>query len=151
MNLDNSHADLTPVAMPHTPAAPAKQPVASHTFERDVDYILNDCFFAIGQVVGTRKTVEYDAVLWWREHYRSKFLRAMEAFGNRWSMDRQNVTGVAMLFGERAVRYAADAESISLAAFQQAAADVERYCQLHSKRRARSCGGPATEIGRAHV
>ena len=68
----------------------------------------------------------------------------MAAFGDRWSVDRQNVTGVAMMFGERAVRHAGVAESISLAAFQQAAADVERYCVLHSTRRARRDGVQTT-------
>jgi len=26
-------------------------------------------------------------VVWWRDHYRMKFLRAMEVFGNRWLQD----------------------------------------------------------------
>ena len=123
-----------------SPTASDVSPSVFGDLEEAVEYILDDCFFAIGQVVGMRKTVEYQAVLWWRDHYRAKFLRAMTVFGNRWSTDRQNVTGVAMLFGERAVRYAAGTESIDLAAFKRAAADVERYCQLHSTRRARRDG-----------
>src|SRR5476649_287611 len=29
--------------------------------ERTVNYVLDDCFFTVGQVVGTRKALEYDA------------------------------------------------------------------------------------------
>jgi hypothetical protein len=123
-----------------SPITSGLSPSVFGDFEEAVEYILDDCFLTIGQVVGMRKTVDYEAVLWWRDHYRAKFLRAMIAFGNRWSTDRQNVTGVAMLFGERAVRYAGEMESIDLAAFKRAAADVERYCQVHSARRARREG-----------
>jgi hypothetical protein len=126
-------------------AAVSQTRAASTGFEAAVDYILDDCFFAIGQVVATRKTLEYDAVLWWRDHYRAKFLRAMAAFGNRWVADRERVTGAALLFGERAVGYAGESPTIDKAAFQRAAADVERFCQLHSKRRARSAGDPVTD------
>lgn len=129
-------------------AIATSEPVSPAEQERAVDYILDDCFFAVGQVVGTRKTVDYDAVLWWRDHYRAKFVRAIRAFGNRWQADRQNVTGVALMFGERAVRHAGESASIDLSAFQKAAADVERYCQLHASRRARRCAGPSDSIER---
>jgi hypothetical protein len=108
--------------------------------EHAVDYIVDDCFFTIGQVVGTRKTLDYAAVIWLRDHYRARFLAAMRAFGNRWLDDRDNVTGVAFLLAERATRHAGDASSIDLEAARRAAADVERYCTLHSGRRARTMG-----------
>jgi len=108
--------------------------------ERAVDYVLDDCFFTVGQVVGTRKTLEYDAVVWWRDHYRVKFLGAMRAFGDRWQRDRDNVTSVAFMLAERAVRYSGDAESIDAISAQRAAVDVERYCELHSRRAARARG-----------
>lgn len=106
--------------------------------ERDVEYVVDECFFTVGQVVGMRKTVEYEAVIWWRDHYRAKFLAAMRAHGNRWSSDRASVTAVAIMLAERAVRYAEGRSSIDSEAAQKAAADVERYCQLHAHRRARS-------------
>jgi hypothetical protein len=102
--------------------------------ERAVDFILDDCFFTVGQVVGMRMTIEYEAIVWWRDHYRAKFLAAMCAFGNRWGEDRQNVTGVAFLLAERAVRYAGGRASIDIESARKAAADVERYCQLHARR-----------------
>lgn len=108
--------------------------------ERAADCILDDCLFAMGQVVGMRMAIDYDAVIWIRDRYRAKFLRAMDAFGDRWPSDRDNVASVAFMMGERAVRYAAGHPSIDLEAVKRAAADVERYCQLHSKRRARAQG-----------
>ena len=80
--------------------------------ERQVEYVVDDCFFTVGQVVGMRTTVDYDAVIWWRDHYRAKFLAAMMAFGNRWLQDRSNVTSVAFMLAERAVRYAEGKPSI---------------------------------------
>jgi hypothetical protein len=118
-------------------------------YERAVEHVVDECFLATGQAVGMRMTVDYDAVLFLRDHYRAKFLAAMKAFGNRWAQDRQNVTSVAMLFGERAVRYAEGRESIDLDSVRKAAADVERYCKLHSRRAARASG--YTEGGVARI
>jgi hypothetical protein len=108
--------------------------------EREVEYIVDDCFFTVGQVVGMRTTVDYEAVIWWRDHYRARFLAAMTAFGNRWLQDRSNVTSVAIMLAERAVRYAEGKPSIDCDAARQSAADVQRYCELHSRRAARSRG-----------
>lgn len=115
----------------------------SVALERAVEFIVNDCFFAVGQAIGMRTTVEYDAVIWWHDHFRAKFLNAMGEFGNRWLVDRQNVTAVAFMLGERAVRYAEGRPAIDIDAAQQAAADVERYCKLHSRRIARTMGDDA--------
>jgi hypothetical protein len=137
-----------PQLVPPTTAGFTLDPVLSREqaagLEAAVEYVVDDCFFTVGQVVGLRKTVEYDAVIWWRDHYRAKFLGAMRAFGNRWLQDRQNVTGVAMMLAERAVRYSGDRASIDLDSAMKAAADVERYCKLHS-RRARRARGDASE------
>lgn len=116
--------------------------------ERAVDYVVNDCFFTVGQVVGTRKAIDYEAVIWWRDHYRRRFLGAMRAFGNRWLADRENVTGVAFLLAERATRYAGDAASIDVNAARKAAADVERYCQLHATRHPRAMGTANEDVER---
>jgi hypothetical protein len=122
------------------PTAPASRPTGPDIaeLEQAVEYVVDDCFFTVGQVIGMRMTVDYDAVIWWRDHYRARFLAAMKAFGNRWLQDRQNVTGVAMMLGERAVRYAGERGSIDLESAMKAAADVERYCKLHSRRAARA-------------
>lgn len=110
-----------------------------------VNDILVDCLFAVGQAVGMRKTLEFGAVQWWRAHFSEKFLRAISVQGNRWEMDRDAVSSVAMLFGERAVRYAGDADSISVAALQQAAADVERYCRTLATRQTRAMSSGSSE------
>jgi len=112
--------------------------------ERAVEFIVDDCFFAVGQSIGMRKTMEYDAVVWLHDHFRAKFLGAMTEFGNRWMTDRDNVTAVAFMFGERAVRYAGDRDAIDLDSARQAAADVERHCKLHARRMRRSNGDDAS-------
>ena len=69
----------------------------------DVDYILTECFLAVGQAVGPDKTVDFDAVTWWHDHFRSKFLSAMRHYGNRWLEDRENVTAVGCIQAMAAV------------------------------------------------
>lgn len=108
--------------------------------EEAVDYIVDECFFAVGQAVGTTKALDAEAVRWWRRHYRTRFLQAMARFGNRWTLDRDKVAAVGRLLAVRAIRYAGDCPSISVQAARQASADVEQYCTLHSRRQARSLG-----------
>ena len=45
--------------------------------EEAVQYVLADCFFAVGQTIGMRMTVDYEAVVWWHDHFRAKFVAAM--------------------------------------------------------------------------
>jgi uncharacterized Ntn-hydrolase superfamily protein len=125
--------------------------VDGHELERQVEYIVDDCFFAVGQVVGMRTTVDYEAVIWWRDHYRHKFLAAMTACGNRWSQDRSNVTSVAIMLAERAVRYAEGKPSIDVEAARKAAADVERHCELHARRAARRQGLDPTDTAATRI
>ena len=99
-----------------------------------VEYVLADCFCAVGQTIGMRITVDYDAVVWWHDHFRAKFLAAMRRHGNRWLRDRETVTGVGWMLAERAVRHAAGQNSIDVDAARRAAADVERYCEIRAKR-----------------
>jgi len=134
VNAENLHRDSSPVL----DVAVSHIADEQEALERSVNYVLDDCFFTLGQVVGTRKALEYDAVVWWRDHYHMKFLRAMQSFGDRWLQDRENVTNVAFMLAERAVRYAGDAASIDADCAHKAAVDVERYCELHSTRAARA-------------
>jgi hypothetical protein len=105
--------------------------------DQEVEYVVDECFFTVGQVVGMRTTIDYDVVRWWREHYRARFLAAMKAFGNRWLQDRSNVTSVAIMLAERAVRYSEGRPSIDCEAAQRATKDVERYCTLQARRNAK--------------
>jgi hypothetical protein len=109
---------------------------AEGELEHAVDFILDECFLIVGQAIGMRTTVDFPAIVWWRDHFHKKFMTAMRSFGNRWSDDRTNVTAVALMLAERAVRYASGKSSIDEAAARQAAADVQRYCALHSRRTA---------------
>ncbi len=134
------HADVTDSLRTSTDMFNSLSSVEIQELERQVEYIVDDCFFTVGQVVGMRTTVDYEAVIWWRDHYREKFLAAMMAFGNRWMEDRSNVTGVALMLAERAVRYSEGKPSIDAEAARRAAADVERHCELHARRAARRQG-----------
>lgn len=151
------HTDLTrqPVA-PGTPApgfdtfAPVT-PDQTLAHERAVDAILDDCFLSIGQGIGLRASLEFDAILFVRNTFRPKFLAAMQACGNRWLEDRTIVTAVGWMLGERAVRYANGAPSIGLDAIKQASADIERYCQLHAARRSGVRGGTPIEASATRI
>ena len=124
--------------------APATSVPDQLAHELAVDGILDDCFLSIGQGIGLRATLDFDAVLYVRTNFRTKFLAAMRHFGNRWLEDRSVVTAVALMLGERAVRYADGAPAIGLDAVRKAAADVERYCQLTAARRSRPQGPAAS-------
>lgn len=119
--------------------------------ERAVDAILDDCFLSIGQGIGLRASLDFNAVVFVRENFRPKFLAAMRHFGNRWLEDRTTVTAVGWMLGERAVRYANGAASIDVDAVRKASADVERYCQLHAARRTRSGGNASSEAATALI
>lgn len=123
-----------PRAADRQQAVGADSGIAEQALEEAVEYVLADCFFAVGQTIGMRTTVDYDAVVWWHDHFRAKFLAAMRRHGNRWLQDRENVTGVGWMLAERAVRHADGRNSIGVWAARRAAADVERYCQIRSKR-----------------
>jgi hypothetical protein len=101
---------------------------------QEVDYILNDCFFAVGQTVGTAKTLDFDAIRWWRTRYRQFFLHAMTANGNSWLRDRHRVTAVGRFLGQRALHHAGEARSIDLRAASLASADVESGCRMNAER-----------------
>ena len=94
---EHKHAALSTRRHPTTPASFAARATLERMPKPNVPwkYIVDECFFAMGQAIGMRTTVDYDAVIFMRDHYRAKFLAAMNAFGNRWAQDRQNVTGVA--------------------------------------------------------
>ena len=148
------HTDVADSLSTSTDTCDSPSPVEIRELERQVEYIVDDCFFTVGQVVGMRTTVDYEAVIWWRDHYREKFLAAMMAFGNRWMEDRSNVTSVAIMLAERAVRYSEGKPSIDAEAARRAAADVERHCELHARRAARRQGQDTSDaavpqIGRA--
>jgi len=101
---------------------------------QEVDYILNDCFFAVGQAVGTRKHLELEAIVWWRTRYRAAFLQAMTVAGNSWLRDRNRVTAVGRFLGQRALHYAGDQPAIDLGCAQQASRDVDTGCRMSATR-----------------
>ena len=121
-------------------------PAETLAYERAVDVILDDLFLSVGQAIGLRATMDYDAVVWLRSHFREKFLAALHRQGDRWLEDRAVVTAVSGLFAERAVRYANGAASIAAADVRQAAADVEKYCHAHAQRATAKARGSSDAV-----
>ena len=103
----------------------------------DLDYILADCFLAVGQAVGRGKTVDFDAVIWWHRRYRSAFHHAMTTRGTSWSADRQRVTAVGRYLGQRVADYTGAQANIDRAAAGRASAEVEHDCRMNATRGAR--------------
>ena len=100
----------------------------------DLDYILSDCFLAVGQAVGPDKTVDFETVRWWHQRYRRAFRHAMTSGGNSWAADRRRVTAVGRYLGQRVVDYAGPHANIDRAAAARASADVEHGCQMNATR-----------------
>jgi hypothetical protein len=101
---------------------------------QEVDYILNDCFFAVGQAIGTQKSLDFDVLPWWRARYRAFFLHAITAKGNSWSRDRHRVTAVGRYLGQRALHHAGDQPVIDLHSATLASTDVETGCRMSAER-----------------
>jgi len=142
MNTDTTRQNTPHVAIP-TGYDSSIDGAADQTlaFEGTADIVLDDLFLSVGQAIGLRASVDYDAVVWLRTHFRQKFLAALHRQGDRWLEDRAVVTAVSGLFAERAVRNANGAASIGLDDVRQAAADVERYCRAHARRAATKAHG----------
>lgn len=99
-----------------------------------IDAILNDCLLAAGQGIGTEKSVDFDAVVWWRSRYRRFFLHALTDLGNDYAADRRRVTAVGRYLGQRALHYASASPSVDLRAAELASHDVETGCQMNATR-----------------
>ena len=138
-------AAFTPTT-PHPPHVTVPDPALA-----DVDDIVNDCFFSVGQAIGGRKALDFEAVVWWREHFRAKFLRTLRRDGNTWREDRHRVTAVAHLLAERAVRHAGDRPSIDRAIAMKAAGDVAAYCAIRAHGRRRHASVPADSASPLHA
>ena len=99
-----------------------------------VDYILAECFLAVGQAVGSEKTVDFDAVTWWHRRYRRAFQHAMTTAGASWAADRRRVTAVGRYLGQRVLEDAGGGATIDRAAAERASAEIERGCQMNATR-----------------
>lgn len=151
------NTDITPQTVRPATTPGSSDVAAAHDVDRQLDHelaidaILDDCFVSIGQGIGLRASLEFEAVRFIRDDLRRKFLAAMRQFGNRWLEDRVNVTAAGWMLGERAVRHANGAPTIGVDAARQATADVQRYCQLHAARRMRGQHNPTSEAATALI
>ena len=102
----------------------------------DLDYILSDCFLAVGQAVGPDKALDFDTVTWWHRRYRQAFHHAMTSRGTSWAADRRRVTAVGRYLGQRVVEHAGRRANIDLVVAARASAEVERGCQMNAAREA---------------
>lgn len=100
----------------------------------DLDCILSDCFLAVGQAVGTNRTVDFDVVVWWHHRYQRVFRSALAKGGASWSEDRRRVTAVGRYLGQRAVELSGAATAIDLTTASRASVEVEEGCQLMARR-----------------
>src|SRR5262245_15383569 len=102
----------------------------------EITYILPDCFLALGQAVGTDKSLDFETIVWWHDRYRAAFLHAMTTKGNSWNGDRRRVTAVGRYLGLQAKAHADANPTIDISAAEKASADVERGCQMNARREA---------------
>jgi hypothetical protein len=100
----------------------------------EIDYILNDCFLAVGQAIGTERALDFEAIAWWRARYRVAFLDAMTLKGNSWAKDRRRVTAVGRFLGQRALFHTGDSPSIDIESARRASADIESGCRMNAVR-----------------
>ena len=103
----------------------------------DLDYILADCFLAVGQAVGPDKTLDVDTGIWWHQRYRRAFHHAMTTRGTSWVADRHRVTAVGRYLGQRVVEHSAGRANIDVPAAARASIEVEHGCQMNARREAR--------------
>jgi len=101
----------------------------------DVDVMLNECFLALGRGVGGEKTIDYDAITWWRSRYRIKFVHALQVSGNSWIEDRSRVLAVSRWLGQRARIHSGEQTRIDAAAAARASAEVEGGCAMSKRHR----------------
>ena len=134
------------------PTNPRSAPVVeSGATGAAVDDIVNDCFFSVGQAIGGRKALDFEAVVWWRNHFRTRFLGRLQRTGNTWREDRHRVTAVAHLLAERAIRHAGEQPSNDRACAMKAAGDVEAYCALRAGRHGRRAPAPVDSASPRHA
>jgi hypothetical protein len=100
------------------------------TPEHDVDLILDDCFFAVGQSISGLDDVEYDAIVWLHDRYRSRFLRMITALPHVWPQDRDRLMAVSRYLGQRAMHHVGGLGVIDARCVTQASAEVEARCQM---------------------
>ena len=97
----------------------------------DVDYILSDCFLAVGQAVGPGKTLDLDTLVWWHRRYETAFRHAVMATGASWSADRHRMTAVGRYLGQRVVMSLGRQTNIDRATAERASVEIERGCRLN--------------------
>lgn len=100
----------------------------------EVDYILSDCFLAVGQAVGPGRSLDRDAAIWWHRRYHAAFGHAVAAMGASWTADRGRMTAVGRHLGQRVVECLGRQTNIDQLTAQRVSAEVELGCRLNASR-----------------
>ena len=110
----------------------------------ELDYILSDCFLAVGQAIGPDKCLDLDTVIWWHQRYRRAFHHAMTTQGASWVADRHRVTAVGRYLGQRVLEHVGHAAAIDRSTAARVSHEVERGCQMTAGRDSTSPAGSRT-------
>lgn len=102
--------------------------------QQDVDDIIADCFFAVGQTIGSGRRLKPEVVLWWQRRYRALFLHALTVLGNSWNRDRERLAQVGRHLGTSAARRAGGCEVIDLGCAVSASLEIESGCLMNARR-----------------
>jgi hypothetical protein len=100
------------------------------TPEHQVDLILSDCFFAVGQTISALDPMDYDAIVWLRNRYTAKFLHTITHNANVWPQDRDRLMAVSRYLGQRVAHHAAGRRAIDTSCVTEASAEVEAGCRM---------------------
>jgi hypothetical protein len=100
------------------------------TPEHQVDHILDDCFFAVGQSISELHDVDYDAIVWLRDRYRPRFLHMITALPHVWPEDRDRLMAVSRYLGQRVVQHAGGVGVIDARCMTAMSAEVEAGCHM---------------------
>ena len=116
-----------------------------------VDDIIADCFFAVGQAIGSGRRLKPEVVLWWRRRYRALFLYALTVLGNSWDRDRERLVQVGRHLGARAARLAGGCDTIDLDCAVNASLEIEAGCLMNARRESGFPGYPVPGPGVPHA
>ncbi len=101
--------------------------------QEEVEYILTECFIALGQKIGDRQ-VSPAAAAFWRERYRERFLMTLDRERPRvWNEDRLNVLAKARSLGQKAAEFAALDDALVITAAHARKASEANDCRPRSR------------------
>jgi len=102
--------------------------------QQEVDVIVADCFFSVGQAIGGGRRLAPEVVTWWRRRYRAYFLDALVVQANSWLRDRDRLANVGRHLGARVLHHAGGRDTIDLESAMKASFEIEAGCRMDAQR-----------------